>query len=123
MLLGMNLWKLIHRKLIDEPIERLVDWPLYKSGSLFDENKADAQVARSPFWEAIHRKLIDEPIERLVGWDQFANGSWFRKCQPDGAVSGNAFADDAFEDDGLLAYLRGEYNGYSLFFPEDPWSL
>jgi len=122
MLLGMNLWKLIHRKLIDEPIERLVGYPLYKSGSLFEQNKADAPVAGNTLWKAIHRKLIDEPIERLVGWDQFADGSWFRKCPTDEAVSSNDFADDAFEDDRRLAYLRGEYNEYYCFYDEH-WSV
>jgi len=124
----MNLWKTIHRKLIDEPIERLVGWPLYKSGSLFEQNTADAPVAGNTLWEAIHRKLIDEPIECLVGWDRFANGSWFEKCQPDGAVSGHAKASDGWleselesETDTWDQYTRGLYNEHSYIWDVENW--
>ena len=41
----MNLWKTIHRKLIDEPIERLVGWPQFTNGSLFEKNTSDGPVS------------------------------------------------------------------------------
>ncbi|MBK7424606.1 MAG: hypothetical protein IPJ48_16810 [Propionivibrio sp.] len=41
----MNLWKTIHRKLIDEPIERLVGWPSFASGSLSEKNTSDGPAS------------------------------------------------------------------------------
>ena len=120
----MNLWKTIHRKLIDEPIERLVGWPLYTNGALFEKTTPVTPVEGNALWKTIHRKLIDEPIERLVGWDRFAKGSWFVNHKPDGSVSGNARKSDALseiEDDPWNQYLRGWYNEHSYYWDVEGW--
>jgi len=76
----MNLWKTIHRKLIDEPIERLVGWPRFASGSLSEKNTSDSPVsgnaAESDEWLATGETQLNNKYWTVFGWDNENSHLW-----------------------------------------------
>ena len=66
----MNLWKTIHRKLIDEPIERLVGWPQFTSGSLSEKNTSDGPVSENNTESDECRSTEEAQLNRMY-WTVF----------------------------------------------------
>jgi len=82
----MNLWKTIHRKLIDEPIERLVGWPSFANGSLAEKNTSDGLGCGNATGSDEWQSAADEDQMNNMNWPIFGwensnqllddDGSW-----------------------------------------------